>query len=126
MNKALAKVNGIIGIVEGVLFCLSLFLFWVVIIFEVNSSYVSDELSTASMLSLLLIGSVTFLMKVSLIILGIISLNKYIKSEMSQVPHILFIVAGGVGFIPIIGTLTASVTSFIGGILYLTNLKKIN
>jgi hypothetical protein len=45
---------------------------------------------------------------------------------MSQIPHILFIVAGGVGFIPIIGTLTASATSFMGGILYLTNLKKIN
>ncbi|WP_285121412.1 hypothetical protein [Lactococcus petauri] len=72
-------------------------------------------------------GIINFIILISLLSLGILSLRRYKELKgINKMPSALFIIASIVFFIPFVGKLTSGILAIIGGILFFTNLKKLD
>ena len=115
-TKALAQVDGIIGIIAGaILAFLPIFMVFLAAISE-------DEDAAGLILGIIFV--VFSLVKIATLILGILSLVYYKDdNRISLAPSILFIVGSVVGLIPLLGWI-GGIVLVIGGALYLASLKQ--
>ena len=115
-TKALAQVDGIIGIIAGALLAfLPIFIIFLAAISE-------DEDVAGLVLGIIFI--VFSLVKIATLILGILSLVYYKDdNRISLAPSILFIVGSVVALIPFFGWI-GGIVLVIGGALYLASLKQ--
>ena len=115
-TKALAQVDGIIGIIAGALLAfLPIFIIFLAAISE-------DEAVAGLFLGIIFI--VFSLVKIATLILGILSLIYYKDdNRISLAPSILFIVGSVVALIPFLGWI-GGIVLVIGGALYLASLKQ--
>ena len=115
-TKALAQVDGIIGIIAGALLAfLPIFIIFLAAISE-------DEDVAGLVLGIIFI--VFSLVKIATLILGILTLVYYKDDKrISLAPSILFIVGSVVALIPFFGWI-GGIVLVIGGALYLASLKQ--
>ena len=115
-TKALAQVDGFIGIIAGaILAFLPIFMVFLAAISE-------DEDAAGLILGIIFV--VFSLVKIATLILGILSLVYYKDdNRISLAPSILFIVGSVVALIPFLGWI-GGIVLVIGGALYLASLKQ--
>ena len=115
-TKALAQVDGFIGIIAGaILAFLPIFMVFLAAISE-------DEDFAGVVLGIIFV--VFSLVKIATLILGILSLVYYKDdNRISLAPSILFIVGSVVALIPFLGWI-GGIVLVIGGALYLASLKQ--
>ena len=115
-TKALAQVDGIIGIIAGAILAF-------LPIFMVFLAAISEDDDAAGLI-LGIIFVVFSLVKIATLILGILSLVYYKDdNRISLAPSILFIVGSVVALIPFLGWI-GGIVLVIGGALYLASLKQ--
>ncbi|AXQ77844.1 hypothetical protein DDV21_001540 [Streptococcus chenjunshii] len=110
-TKTLALVNGIVGLIGGIVLLLGIWF-----IFGAAATGSDSALGTVSVLFLLL--------KLAILALGIVG-AVYYKDDVrvSSAPNVLLIVGGAVGLIPFFGWI-GGILAIIGGSMYLSALKK--
>lgn len=110
-TKSLALVNGIVGLVGGILLLLGPFF-----IVGTVATLRSDAMSG----SVLLLN----LIKIAILVLGIVAIVYYKGDERVGVaPSVLMIVGGAIALVPLLGWI-GGIIAIIGGSLYLASLKK--
>lgn len=110
-TKSFALVNGIVGLVGGILLLLGPFL-----IVGTVATLRSDAMSG----SVLLLN----LIKIAILVLGIVAIVYYKGDERVGVaPSVLMIVGGAIALVPLLGWI-GGIIAIIGGSLYLASLKK--
>ncbi|BAV02862.1 hypothetical protein RCG39_08335 [Lactococcus petauri] len=73
------------------------------------------------------VGVINFIILITVLSMGILSLRRYKELKgVNKMPSALFIIASIVFFIPFVGKLTSGILAIIGGILFFTNLKKLD
>lgn len=73
------------------------------------------------------VGVINFIILITVLSMGILSLRRYKELKgVNKMPSALFIIASIVFFIPFVGKLTSGILTIIGGILFFTNLKKLD
>lgn len=73
------------------------------------------------------VGIINFIILITLLSMGILSLRRYKDlTGVNKVPPTIFIIASVVFFLPFVGKITGGILAIIGGILFFTNLKKLD
>lgn len=73
------------------------------------------------------VGIINFIILISLLSMGILSLRKYKDLKgVNKLPPAMFLIASVVFFIPFVGEITSGILAIIGGILFFTNLNKLD
>ena len=115
-TKTLAQIDGIIGLITGII--LAILPFTIMMIATMSN----DEDAAAAIVGMMFI--VFAFVKIAILILGILTLVYYKDdSRISLAPSVLFIVGGVVSLIPFLGWI-GGIVIIIGAALYLSSLKQ--
>ena len=119
-TKALARVNAIFGLISGIVLLLAPLVMFMIAVGAAAATEDSD-----ATVGILTIFSIIFaLLKISVLVLGIVSIFYYKDDDrVTPAPSVLFIVGGSVGLIPFLGWV-GGILTIIGGSLYFGLLKK--
>lgn len=133
-TRTLTEYSGITGVLGGSFTSIASLVLWSRLNGIANSSATLESgVNTAQFMIqrhiTLFIGAgiINFIILISLLSMGVLSLRRYKElKEVNKMPSALFIIASIVFFIPFVGKLTSGILAIIGGILFFTNLKKLD
>jgi hypothetical protein len=127
-SKNLALINGIVGLVGGIFLLIAVFLFVGGVASDTVNTLqgLSQNRSSITTSSTSFITTLSFVVKLMILVLGIIGAVYYKgDARIGSAPHVLLIVGGAVSIIPFLGW-AGAIVSIIGGAIYLSSLKKFN
>ena len=133
-TRTLTEYSGITGILGGSFTSIASLVLWSRLNSIANSSATleSGVNTTQFMIQrhitlFIGVGIINFIVLICLLSMGILSLRKYKKLKgVNKMPPTIFIIASVVFFIPFVGKLTSGLLAIIGGILFFTNLNKLD
>lgn len=115
-NKKLAKTNGVVGLIGGVVLLLAPF----ILVAAIGMDVVGESTSNTSLLTIF-----TKAIKVASIVLGILGLINFKREpNVGSAPSILVLLGGVIGIIPMLGWI-GGILLIIGGSLNLGSINKI-
>ncbi|WP_416037685.1 hypothetical protein ACL43R_02545 [Lactococcus formosensis] len=133
-TRTLTEYSGITGILGGSFTSIASLVLWSRYTGIANSSPTLEAgVNTAQFMIqrhiTLFIGVaiINFIILITLLSMGILSLRKYkdLKGA-NKMPPAMFIIASVVLFLPFVGKITSGILAIIGGVLFFTNLNKLD
>lgn len=133
-TRTLTEYSGITGILGGSFTSIASLVLWSRYTGIANSSPTLEAgVNTAQFMIqrhiTLFIGVaiINFIILITLLSMGILSLRKYkdLKGA-NKMPPAMFIIASVVFFLPFVGKITSGILAIIGGVLFFTNLNKLD
>lgn len=119
-TKTLALVNGIVGLVGGIVLLVGPFFIWGTALGTAATTLDASATSGATAGSAIVLT----LLKIAILVLGIIAIVYYKGDErVGAASSVLMIVGGALGIVPFLGWV-GGILAIIGGSLYLATLKK--
>lgn len=133
-TRTLTEYSGITGVLGGSFTSIASLVLWSRLNGIANSSATLESgVNTAQFMiqrhiTLFIgVGIINFIILISLLSMGILSLRRYKELKgVNKMPSALFIIASIVFFTPFVGKLTSGILAIIAGILFFTNLKKLD
>ena len=132
-TRTLTEYSGLIGIIGGGFTSVTNLALWHRITSASNNSPSTEaSVQTVEFMAqrhaplLVGIAIINITVVIFLLVMGVLSLKKYNALEnVHKSPPIIFIVASGLFFIPFIGKLISGILAIIGGVLFLSNLNRL-
>ncbi|MGF2925405.1 hypothetical protein ACFX18_09060 [Lactococcus garvieae] len=133
-TRTLTEYSGITGILGGSFTSIASLVLWSRLNSIANSSATLESgvnttqfMIQRHIILFIGVGIINFIVLICLLSMGILSLRKYKELKgVNKMPPAMFIIASVVFFIPFVGKLTSGVLAIIGGILFFTNLNKLD
>lgn len=133
-TRTLTEYSGITGILGGSFTSIASLVLWSRYSGIANSSPTLEAgVNTAQFMIqrhiTLFIGVaiINFIILITLLSMGILSLRKYKDLKgVNKMPPAMFIIASVVFFLPFVGKITSGILAIIGGVLFFTNLNKLD